>query len=153
MQKQHCCSLERTLALLWALWLSMAAFTNICDLLVKLEHLPKTWMLKSGNLAFLMDYTKGYQFSEMGHHVAFGVIAGLQVIIALIFWRAVFSRECKGACCGYHMMLWIVGFFLIADEFFLQGANLHLILTQHFILFSAILLSKFSCGSSSKCAA
>ncbi len=151
MQK-HCCSLERTLALLWALWLSMAAFTNVCDLLVKLEHLPKTWMLKSGNLEFLMDYTKLYHFSDLGHYVAFGVIAALQALIALIFFRAVFSKELKGLCCAYHMMVMVVGFFLIADEYFLQGANLHLVLTQHFILLGVILLSKLTCSQGKCCA-
>lgn len=135
--------LKQGVLLFWALWLSIAWLSNVCEALKACHLLGVKWKFASGNYALLVETTQKYRMPlSFTALLFFGVILW-QGCSALLFWFASITfqglhqpgEHVLNAAFLVSLALWAA--FLIADEIFLAYEAE----ATHLRIFSAQLLS------------
>jgi hypothetical protein len=128
--------LKRALIAAWALWLSVATASNVCDWLKALGHLDPAWAFVSGNYALVQKAMALYGLPTELIDLTFLAVIVWQVVAALLLWWAA-ARFAGGGRLGpvylafaAFLGLWFA--FMVMDEVFLQYMleNVHRQLVQ-----------------------
>lgn len=133
------CFLKGGVILFWAVWFSIAFSSNLCDFLKAFNLLPPSWLFASHNYALIQGVVSIYHLPIDIVTFMFVGILGLEFVICLCFWIALFSYRNglgwvnKAFTLG--VSLWAL--FLISEEIFIA----YQFETGHLILFIAQLVS------------
>jgi hypothetical protein len=120
--------IKKGLLLLWAVWFSTAALTNIADGSKALALLPDEWAFASGNYVLIVEATKRYHTPHWLVATLFGFIIAWQTYAAWLFWRSfshyagVGSNERSPLEQAFAVSLALWGAFMIADELLIAYA-------------------------------
>jgi hypothetical protein len=117
--------LKQGIVLFWALWLSMAWLSNLCDGLKACHLLGRGWWFASGNYAMMAETTQKYRTPPWVTTLLFLGVLVWQGGAMLLWWAACLHFQGlhqPGASVLYaaflaNLALWAA--LLIADEIFL----------------------------------
>jgi len=111
--------------LFWALWSSLAAISDLINLLQQLHIVPSSWIFSSGNFSLVLQSLSKYGWDN--HLLAiflFAIIVTWIFVVAILFWRALFAFNktnfLRSAYLAFIVSMAMNAFFLIMDELFLQ---------------------------------
>lgn len=142
--------LKQGILLFWALWVSIAWLSNLCEALKACRWLGAHWKFVSGNYTLLVETTQKYRPPFWFTALLFGGILLWQGGSALLFWCAVVTfqgMQHPGEPMLYRaffvsLALWAA--FLLADELFLayptEDTHLRVFIAQLVSLLAIALL-------------
>ncbi len=128
--------LKLGIIIFWALWFSLATFTNIVNFLNQFGWLAPNWRVMSHNFALIQGVVSIYSLPQYIVTAMFITIIIWECVISSIFWLAAwqfFLSDCKkinNVNLAFTLSIFLWAGFLVAEEFFIayQFEQLHLIL-------------------------
>jgi hypothetical protein len=144
-------ALGRGILLFWSAWLSVVFGSNLCDALRHAGALPASWRFASGNFALITEVVGIYSFSTPLATALFGAVLLVQLVAALLFWRAFLDRHAAGTPLSskplqaFAVSLALFAGLLVADELFIVYERLPGLETTHLLVLCALLLSLVLC--------
>jgi hypothetical protein len=142
--------LKQGILLFWALWISIAWLSNLCEALKACHWLGTRWKFASGNYVLLIETTQKYRLPFWFTALLFVGILFWQGCAAILFWCALVAFQGVQQP-GEHLLyraflvnlaLWAA--FLIADEIFLayetEDTHLRVFIAQVVSLLALALL-------------
>lgn len=137
--------LAQGIILMWALWLSIVSFTDFCNLLVGFGLLPTNFPASSHNLGLIYKYFKLYNLDNPTFCITvFAIINIWVLIIACLYWRALFSYYTNRTRYVYRVMqaflanMSLFVCFLIVDEIFIQYQASHSHMNMLLYIFTSL---------------
>lgn len=115
------------IVLFWALWSTLVALTDTVDFFQAINWLPRDWAFTSHNYDLVIKSVSTYGLQHTFLPIVlFFTIVVLAILIALLFWRALFAYPFdKNAYLQKCYTAFLVSFlmeaiFILADELFIQ---------------------------------
>lgn len=139
--------LQRSILFFWAIWFTLVSISdgvNLCEVLnASLLHSN----FNSKNYELIMQCLAHYHLNNFLLAISiFTAIILFSVIIAMVFWYAFINSHVKLVFYAFLLSFYQTGFFIMADEVFIQYPLEH----GHMIRLLTQMVSYWLCWTSSK---
>lgn len=119
-------TIRRGAILFWALWFTVVTLSDLTNFCQQINFLPANFIFSSKNYDLVSQYLTNYGVKS--NHVILGVFFSLIMwafVTAVLFWIALFSINSIMPYFAFFISFCMTGFFMLADEFFIQYSLEH----------------------------